>query len=178
MKLILIGTDNRLQYSSTQNPETKAWVPREGQRFRRLIAHSIEKLGARAILEEAHAREQQVAPTICCAIAKEHGIAWKALALGEPDLSEVLLDTPLNEAMRLGIKPDLLAGRYNLETHKMREAFMFATIIQALQENRSVLASVGSMHLSVLARTLEDSRVSSVEALVFTYPLVVDESKA
>jgi hypothetical protein len=178
MKLILIGTDHRLQYTVTQNLDTKAWVPRDGQRFRRLIAYCIKKLGPRAILEEAHPKQEQLAPTICCTIAKEHSIAWKALALGEPDLSDVLLDPSLSEAMRLGIKPDLLAGRYNLETHKMREAFMFATIMQALQEHGCVLAVVGYMHLSVLARRFEDSRVSSVEALVFTYPLVVDESKA
>lgn len=177
MKLVLIGTDHRLQSAVTQDPETKAWVPREGQRFRRLITYCMEKFGAKAILEEAHPKQEQVAPTICSAIAKEHGIAWKALALGEPDFSDALLDPPLAEAMRLGITPDLLAGRYNLETHKMREAFMFATIMQSLQEHGCVLAVVGYIHLGVLARRFEDSRISSVEALLFT-PFVVDESRA
>jgi hypothetical protein len=60
----------------------------------------------------------------------------------------------------------------------MREAFMFATIMQSLHEDGCVLAVVGYIHLGVLARRFEDSRVSSVEALMFTYPLVVDESKA
>lgn len=177
MKLIIIGTDHRLQSGVTQDPETKAWIPRDGKRFRRLITYCTEELGAKAILEEVHPKQEQVAPSICSTIAKERGIAWKPLALGEPDLPDVLLDPPIAVAMRSGTKPVLLAGRYGLQTHKMRETFMFATIMQALQDHCCVLAVVGYIHLGLLARRFEDSRIGSVEALLFT-PLLVDENLA
>jgi hypothetical protein len=52
MKVVLIGTDHRLQQSILQDQGTKAWVPRGGTRYRKLITHCIAKLGVRAILEE------------------------------------------------------------------------------------------------------------------------------
>lgn len=176
MKLILIGTDHRLQQSV--KPAGKTWTPREGQRFRRLVTYCIGKLGAKAILEEAHLKQEKTAPTLCSSIAKEHGIVWQALALGGPDLSDLLLDPPLAEARRAGVVPYPLAGKYDTRKHGMRESFMFAEIRRCLEDHDCVLAVVGYIHLGVLARMVEDSGVASVEGLLFTYPLVVDEAKA
>ncbi|SRR6266852_805532 len=103
MKLIIIGTDHRLQQTITQNDQTKAWVPRSGgHRYRRLIAHCIEKLGAKAILEETHVNQDRIAPTIGSAIAKERGLIWQCIGLGEPGLSDCLMDPPIAQAMASG----------------------------------------------------------------------------
>jgi hypothetical protein len=134
-------------------------------------------LGAEAILEEAHAEQEWVAPTICSAIAKEHGLRWQPLAMGEPGLSDGLFNPPLVEAIQLGVKPELLAGRYVLETQKMREEHMYTTIGESFQKHDCLLAVVGYAHLGVLANRFDADRID-VEALLFMYPLVIDESKA
>jgi hypothetical protein len=176
-KLILIGTDHRLQMTVTRGPEPNTWVPRSGNRFRRLIAFCIERLGAEAILEEAHADQERIAPTICSTIAKERGIAWQALAIGEPDLSDGLFDPSIVEAIQLGVKPELLAGRYVMKTHQMRELFMYGRIMASFEKHNCVLAVVGYVHLGVLANRINAEPIT-VEALLYMYPLVVDENKS
>ena len=178
MKLIIIGTDHRLQQTITQNDQTKAWVPRSGgHRYRRLIAHCIEKLGAKAILEETHVNQDRIAPTIGSAIAKERGLIWQCIGLGEPGLSDCLMDPPIAQAMASGVKPDLLAGIYDLNEQKAREEFMFTTIMQFMRRHDCVLVVVGYIHLVALARMFDAERIP-VTALVFTYPLVVDDTKS
>jgi len=177
-KLILIGTDHRLQMTIAQDPTTKAWVPRTGgQHFRKLIIFCIEQLGAGAILEEAHSEQEGIAPTICSTVAKERGLPWQALAMGEPDLTDALFNPPFGEAMRLRIKPELLAGRYVLKTQISREAFMRQTIMKRFEDHDCLLAVVGYVHLGVLANRFDAEQIR-VEALLYMYPLVVDESKA
>jgi hypothetical protein len=177
MKLVLIGTDHNLQQSVRKDPVSNAWIPRDAKRFRRLIAHCIDKLEVKIILEEAHPKQDETAPTIGSSIAKERGLPWKALGYGEPDLSDALIEPPIQEAIRTGVKPEALAGRYKLELQGGRESFMYATIMQAFQAHDCILAVVGYLHLGVLARKFEEKQMD-VEALVFTYPLVVDESRA
>ena len=163
---------------SSKTGETKAWVPRTGgRRYRRLIAYCIEKLGAKAILEEAHADQDRIAPTMGSTIAKQRGLAWQCIGLGEPGLSDCLMDPPIAQAMASGIKPDLLAGIYELKEQKAREEFMFAAIMQSLRDHDFVVAVVGYVHLVPLARMFDAERIS-VEAFVFTYPLIVDETKS
>jgi hypothetical protein len=79
--------------------------------------------------------------------------------------------------MASGVKPDLLAGIYDLNEQKAREEFMFATIMHSLRQHDCVLAVVGYIHLVALARMFDAERVP-VTALVFTYPLAVDETKS
>ena len=178
MKLVIIGTDHRLQHSVFQDANTKKWVPRRGgHRYRRLIAYCIEKLGVKAILEEAHAEQERTAPTIASRIAKERGLDWQALGMGEPKLSDFLFDPPFMQAIYSGAKPDALAGIYDLEVHAVRENFMYETITRFMQEHDCVLAIVGYIHLGVIARMVETERIS-VEAFMFTYPLVVDEARS
>jgi hypothetical protein len=177
MKLVLIGTDHNLQQSLRKDPVSNAWIPRDAKRFRRLIAYCIDKFGVKIILEEAHPMQDETAPTIGSSIAKERGLPWKALGYGEPDPSDVLIEPPIQEAIRTGVKPEVLAGRYKLELQGGRESFMYATIMQASQAHDCILAVVGYLHLGVLARMFE-GRQMNVEALIFTYPLVVDESRA
>src|SRR6267154_4336455 len=178
MRLIIIGTDHRLQYTVAQDNKTKAWAPLSGgHRYRKLIAYCIEKLGVKAILEEAHLDQERIAPTICSILAKECRLDWQAIGPGTPDLSDGLFDPPFVEAIRLGIKPELLAGRYVLKTHQIREAFMHETIMKRFEEYDCVLAVVGYVHLGVLARMFEADQIP-VEAFLFTYPLVVDETKS
>jgi hypothetical protein len=88
------------------------------------IAYCIDKLNAKAIAEEAHADQEQIAPTIASKIAKERGMVWRCLGFGEPGLSDALYDPPLFEAVRLRVPPHILAGRYDLETHDAREKLM------------------------------------------------------
>jgi hypothetical protein len=178
MRIVIVGTDHRLQQSIVQEPQTKAWVPRNGGgRYRRLIVYCIKKLGVKVILEEAHAKQEQTAPTIASAVAKEHGVVWQALGLGEPAASDVLIDPPLMEAVRSGAKPEMLAGIYNLDLQAIREEFMHGAIKQSTQEHDCVLAIVGYIHLGVLARMLEAENIP-INAFVFTYPLVVDETRS
>jgi len=177
MKLIIVGTDHRLQQSVFQDKGTKDWLPREGGRYGRLIAYCIEQLGVKAVLEETHPNQQQIAPTIASATATKHGVVWQTLALGAPGLADALLDPPLLEAFRSKVKPEVLAGVYVLETQETREQFMYTTIIDALRGHSCVLAIVGYVHLGVLARMFEAEGVS-VTALLFTYPLVVDETRS
>src|SRR5258708_4364814 len=178
MRVIIIGTDHYLQQSIVRDDKTKSWVPRTGgHRYRKLIAHCIEKLGAKAILEETHVDQERVAPTIASTMAKEHGLVWRSLGLGEPELSDGLLDPPLVEAMRSGVKPELLAGVYDLKKPRIRETFMYSSIIQSIQEHDCVLAVVGYIHLGVLARMFEAEHIP-VEPFMFTYPLVVDETRS
>jgi hypothetical protein len=179
MKLIIIGTDHRLQHAVVQDDKTKAWVPRNGgHRYRRLIAYCIEKLGAKAVLEETHVDQERTAPTIASTIAKKHGLVWRSLGLdGAPDLSDALVDPPLSEALASGVKPELLAGLYDLKKHKPREESMYATIMESLRRHDCVLAVVGFVHLGVLARKFEAEPIT-VDAFLFTYPLVVDETRS
>jgi hypothetical protein len=179
MKLIIIGTDHRLQQTVVQDEKTKAWIPRsDGHRYRKLIAYCIEKLGAKAVLEEAHVDQERTAPTIASTITKKHGLVWQSLGLdGAPDISDVLLDPPLSEALVSGVKPELLAGLYDLEKHKPREESMHATIMESLRKHDCVLAVVGFVHLGVLARKFEAEPIA-VDAFLFTYPLVVDETRS
>jgi hypothetical protein len=83
----------------------------------------------------------------------------------------------VREAMRAGVKPELLAGRYRLELQGGRESFMYATIMQSFQTHDCILAVIGYIHLGVVATKFKGKQID-VEALVFTYPLVVDESRA
>ena len=79
--------------------------------------------------------------------------------------------------MALRIKPDLLAGVYDLNEQRTREDFMFEKITKSIHEHKNVLAVVGYIHLVPLARMFEAERIS-LSALIFTYPLVVDETKS
>jgi hypothetical protein len=130
-KLILIGTDHRLQTTVAKGPEPLSWLPRSSNGFRRLVDFCIQKLGVETILEEAHADQEKIAPTFCSIIAKGCGITWQALAMGEPDLSDGLFDPPIVEAIQSGVKPKLLAGKYVLKTQQARELFMFERIINS-----------------------------------------------
>jgi hypothetical protein len=178
MRLIVIGTDHRLQQAIVQDERAKTWVPRSGgRRYRRLVAYCIEKLGAKAILEETHIDQDRIAPTIGSIIAKERGLVWQCLGLGEPGLSDFLSDPPLVQAIDSGVRPDLLAGIYALNEQKVRERFMYTTIMHSMREHDCVLAVVGFIHLAVLARMFEAEHIA-VTALMFTYPLVVDEARS
>ena|ERR1700730_706022 len=178
MRLIIIGTDHRLQQTVALDNKTKAWVPRSGgHRYRRLIVYCIEKLGVKAILEEAHVDQERIAPTICSILAKERGLDWQAIGLDEPGLSDGLLDPPFFQAVRSGVKPDILAGIYDLKKQKTREEFMQTTIMQYMTTHDCVLAVVGYVHLGVLARMFEADQIP-VEAFLFTYPLMVDETES
>lgn len=177
MKLVIVGTDHRLQQSIVRD-ETNAWVPRSGgSRYRRLIIHCIEKLGAEAILEEAHEQQESLAPTIASRVAKERGLSWQSIGISQPGLNDGLIYPPLEEAFRSRIVPVLLAGRYDLTTHRVREDFMHDVIAEAMRKHGCVLAVVGYVHLGVLARRFEAEGVP-VEALMFTDALSVDESKS
>jgi len=177
MKVVLIGTDHRLQQSIFKDNITNTWLPRDGTRYRKLVAYCIEKLNVKLILEETHPNQEKTAPTIASAKAKENGLVWKTLGLGEINLFDALLDPPLLEALNAHVKPEMLAGIYAMETHKIREEFMYTTIRDSLREHDCVLAIVGYVHLGVLARMFEADQVP-VEAFLFTYPLVVDESRS
>jgi hypothetical protein len=102
---------------------------------------------------------------------------WQTLGLGEIDFGDSLLSPPLLEAIYLRVKPELLAGVYALEKQKSREEFMYKTVTDSLREHGCVLAIVGYVHLGVLARMFESDEVPA-EALLFTYPLVVDEARS
>jgi len=178
MKLVLIGTDHRLQQSIVRDETNTCWVARNGgHRYRRLIIHCIEKIGVKAILEEAHEKQESIAPTLASTIAKERNLIWQALALGAPDLSDGLFDPPFSELFRSRIKPRMLAGIYDLEKQRVREDFMRELIADALWEHDCVLAIVGYVHVGVLARRFEAEDVS-VAALLFTDALSVDENKS
>jgi hypothetical protein len=177
VKLIIIGTDHRLQQSVAQAADSKTWVPRSAYRYRRLITYCIEKLGAKAILEEAHADQERTSPTICSTIAKERNLSWKAISLGEPTLNDALFDPPLMDAIRTRVTPYALAGIYDLEWHAQREEFMHAIILQSMREHNPVLAIVGQIHLGVLAQRFLSENIP-VKAFLFTYPLVVDETRS
>src|SRR5712692_8275339 len=106
MKLILIGTDHRLQTSIVQDAKTKVWIPRDGgHRYRKLLAHCLDILGAKAILEETHPKQEETAPTIASTMAKERGLVWQTLGLGEPGLFDVLFDPSPAEAFHSKVKP-------------------------------------------------------------------------
>ncbi len=178
MKVILIGTDHRIQTSVVQDETTKAWVPRKGGvLYRKLITYCIEKLGAKVMLEEAHPRQEQTAPTMASTLAKQHSVTWQTLGIGEPGPSDVLYDPPLIQAIHSGVKPELLAGIYDLSKHGTRERLMYATIMDAVKRHECVLAVVGFVHLGVLARMFDEEEDIAVEAFLFTYPLVVDETR-
>ena len=134
-------------------------------------------MGAKTILEEAHVNQDRIAPTIGSAIAKERGLVWQRIGLGEPRLADCLMDPPMVQAMASGVKPYLLAGIYDLNEQKAREESMFAAIMRSMREHDCVLAVVGYIHLVALARISEAERIP-VTAFVFTYPLVVDETKS
>jgi hypothetical protein len=176
VKLILIGTDHRLQQTVIRDTNTKAWLPRkDGHRYHTLIAYCIDKLGAKAIVEEAHADQEKTAPTICSKIAKERGLPWQSIGLSEPSHHDALCDPPFMDAVRARVKPDMLAGVYDLQRQGVREEFMHTNIAKFIRVHDSVLAVVGFVHLGVLARRFAAEGIN-VEAFVFTYPLVVDET--
>jgi len=175
-KLILIGTDHRIQQSVTKGPNG-AWLPRASPRFHKLVTHCLRKLGATTILEEAHPEQEKVAPTICSEIAKELKLSWKAISVGQPNVADALYDQPIENYMAMGVVPLPLAGQYRLPLQKEREAVMAGLIGEALQAFDCVLAVVGYTHLAVLAREFHEKGVE-VQALMFTYPLVIDESRA
>lgn len=178
MKIVLVGTDHRLQQTIVQDEQTKAWVPRNGgNRYRKLVAFCVERLGVKAIFEESHPKQEQTAPTIASTIAKRLSLPWQSLGLGQPGLGDALLDPPPDVAIRCGVKPELLAGVYALNVQRVREEFMGAKIIEALRQYDCVLAVVGYVHLGVLARMFEGEGIP-VEAFLFTYPLVVDEARS
>src|SRR5438067_754589 len=104
MKLILVGTDHRLQQSVAFDAANKKWNPRDGSHFRKLVVYCVQKLGARLVLEEAHARQEQVAPTLCSIISKEMAVKWEAISLGEPGIPDALFDPPFAEALQSGIR--------------------------------------------------------------------------
>jgi len=64
-----------------------------------------------------------------------------------------------------------------LNEQKAREEFMFTTIMQFMRRHDCVLVVVGYIHLVALARMFDAERIP-VTALVFTYPLVVDDTKS
>src|SRR5271169_3045739 len=116
MNLVLIGTDHRLQQSIVQDEKTKIWFPRNGgHRYRKLVEYCIKKFYVRAILEETHPDQERTAPTIASLLAKKGGLVWQTLGLGEIALTDALLDPPLVEAVRQRLKPELLAGIYDLQ---------------------------------------------------------------
>lgn len=174
-KLILIGTDHRIQHSVTKGPNG-AWVRRTSPRFRKLVTYCVHKLGAKAILEEVLPEQEEVAPTICSQVAKEFKLPWKAISTGEMNLSDALYEQPIEDYIAAGVVPIPLAGRYRLPLHKEREAIMAGLIGDSLLAFECVLTVVGYTHLAVLARDFYEKGVE-VQALVFTYPLVVDESR-
>jgi hypothetical protein len=176
LKIILIGTDHRLQQSVVRDEQTKLWVPRTGgQQYRKLIHHCIAKMGAKAILEEAHADQDRIASTIASLVARERGLKWISIGLGEPGLEDALIEPPLFEALQTRTKPEILAGIDNLKVQKPREEFMFNMIMDWAGKHGCVLAIVGFMHLGVLARQIDAAGVT-VAPLIFTSALVVDET--
>src|SRR5260370_16847609 len=85
MKVILIGTDHRIQTSVVQDETTKAWVPRKGGvLYRKLITYCIEKLGAKVMLEEAHPRQEQTAPPMASPLPKHHILTFQTPVLSRP----------------------------------------------------------------------------------------------
>ena len=175
-RLIVVGTDHRLQQTVTQDPRSKTWFPRTGGRnFRRLVVHCIDRLGAQAILEEVHPDQEQREPTICSRIAKERGLTWMCIGSGEPGISDALFERPPQEALQLGIRPVMLAGRHVLNTHRKREEIMRTGIAESFKHHDCVLAVVGFVHLAVLAYHFEAEKIE-VEPLMFTFPLVVNEA--
>jgi hypothetical protein len=175
-RVIVVGTDHRIQQSIAQDATKTTWVPRTSPRFSKLIICCLRDSGAKVILEEVLPEQEKVAPTICSAIAKERGIAWEPVALGTPDLSQGFFDPPLQEAILRNIKPELLAGRYDLNLQRVREDFMFDTTMNYLEQHECALVVVGFVHLGVLARRFEAAKCR-VEALVFT-PFLIDQIKA
>jgi|HubBroStandDraft_6_1064221.scaffolds.fasta_scaffold10968_5 hypothetical protein len=111
MKLVLIGTDHRLQASVARDARTRVWMPRDGgHRCRKLLAYCFDKLGAKAILEETHPKQEETAPTIGSVMAKERGLVWQSLGIGEPALFDALLDPPLAPSTSLSF----LSNSYEL----------------------------------------------------------------
>jgi hypothetical protein len=178
MSVVLIGTDHGLQQSVFLDDKTKAWLPRNGFWYRKLLAYCIREFGIKAVLEETHVDQERKAPTIGSIMAKERGLVWQTLGLaGQPGLYDCLSDPPLIEAILSNVKPELLAGIYDLKKHSAREAFMYTSILQSFQKHGSVLAVVGYIHLGVLARMFE-TRQMPTHAFIFTYPLVIDETRS
>jgi len=175
-KVIVIGTDHRIQQSIARDDANKTWIPRTSPQYSKLINYCVTKLGAQVILEEAAPEQEKIAPTICSGIAKEHGLVWEPIALGTPALSDGLFDPPLQEAILRNIRPELLAGIYDLAIQQVREDFMYSTTTQQLQKHDCVLVIVGFTHLGVLARRFEAAKIA-VDAFSFT-PLLIDQSKA
>jgi hypothetical protein len=163
MKVVIIGTDHRLQASVMQDPITGRWLRRRGMNYRRLILYCIDKLGVKAILEETHPKQERVEPSLASVIAKERGLIWQTIGCGEIEHEKALEDD---------LGP--LAGNFHLETQKYREQLMYDRIMNALQKHDCVLAIVGFTHLGTLARLVEAEKIS-VAALTFTHPLVVNE---
>jgi hypothetical protein len=111
MSIVLVGTDHGLQQSVFLDDKTKAGLPRNGRRYRKLLAYCIDKFGVKAILEETHVDQQCTAPTIASIITSERGLVWQSLGSGgQLEPSDCLSDPPLIEALRLNVKPELLAG--------------------------------------------------------------------
>jgi hypothetical protein len=175
VKLYIVGTDHRLQQSIAAKPGG-GWIQRTGgQRFRRCVSYFLSQ-GVKVICEEVHQRQDEIAPTICSALAKEHKVRWICMGIGEPSPLDVLTDKPLIEAFAAGILPEVIAGRYRLDAQDLRERHMCSILREAVKESGTVLAVVGFMHAGVLARELENEHIA-VEAFQMMQGLVLDESQ-
>lgn len=169
MRLFIIGTDHRLQQTVAPK-KGGGWIQRTGgRRFRRCITHFLTSLGVKAICEEAHAQQEEVAPTICSTLAKQHNIPW--ICLGDtsapvPDFR--FIDFSVSP-------PEPIVGPCPTDVHGPREEHMCSIIRQTLKESKIVLAVVGFMHAGVLARQFEREQIP-VELFQMTKGLVLDES--
>jgi hypothetical protein len=170
VKLFIVGTDHRLQ--QTIAPKAGGgWIQRTGGRkFLRGITYFLTSLGVKAICEEAHARQEEIAPTICSALAKQYKLPWICIAdSSSPDLEDGLIDFST-------FPPEVIAGRYRLDMQGQREENMCSIIRQTLEQSETVLAVVGFTHAAVLARQFEKEQIP-VEVFQMTYGLILDESQ-
>jgi len=169
MKLFIVGTDHRLQQSIAPK-DGGGWIPRTGGRkFRRGIDYFLMALGVKAICEEGHARQEEIAPTICSVLAKQHNVSWTCMAMGEPELQDGLIDLR-------GFPPEVIAGRYRLDKQSQREDYMSSIIRHVLEQSETVLAVVGFTHAGVLGRRFEKDGIP-VEVFQMTSGLVLDEGQ-
>jgi hypothetical protein len=170
VQLFIIATDHRLQHT-TAPKVGGGWIQRTGgRRFRRCITHFLVSLGVKAICEEAHAGQDEVAPTICSTLAKQHNVPW--ICLGDtsapvPDFR--FIDWSVSP-------PEPIVGPCPRDVHGPREDYMYSIIRQTLKESEIVLAVVGFMHAGVLARRFETEQIP-VELFQMTKGLVLDESQ-
>jgi hypothetical protein len=176
VKLFIIATDHRLQ--QTIAPKVGGgWAQRTGgTKFRRCIVHFLTSLAVKAICEETHEKQDEIAPTICSALAKQHNVPWHCMGMGQPSLEDALTDKPIVDAFLSGTIPEILAGRYRLDAQAHREEYMCSILQEKLNQFETVLAAVGFMHAGVLARQFEREQVPVV-VFQMTHGLVLDESQ-